>query len=169
MAELREDTQIWPLLLDLTECLCAELEASGLTAKCRCIPIPGDGPVLDFCGEGCDGDGDGCSGQAWVRLVQAYPAFAPGVPALEANSRAPLGFNVEIGVARCFVWNSEDDSVILDGARKQMADMAAMRRAIVCCFKKNERDHVLGAYTPMDADGGCLWSVWDLAVGGMAR
>ena len=39
---LREDRVAWPMLLRLTDCLCAELVASGLPPTCICSPMPGE-------------------------------------------------------------------------------------------------------------------------------
>lgn len=165
-AEVREDTLIYPLLTNLTECLCSQLIASGLEATCRCVLVPGVGPALDFCDAGCDG---GCPGEAWVRLVRAFPATNFPAQDAAATCFTLLAFEVEVGVARCLPTgdsrgNPPDAQEMFNTARLQLADMAAMQRAIQCCFGGVERDYVLGAFEPTLASGGCLVSTWSLFV-----
>lgn len=163
---VREDTLIYPLLTKLTDCLCTELVASGLEAACQCSLVPGVGPSLDFCAEGCDG---GCPGQAWVRLLRAFPsATFPAQDAL-ATCFDLLAFEVEVGVARCLPLgdsrgNPPQTQELFNTARLQLADMAAMRRAILCCFTGTDIDHVLGNFEPTFGSGGCLLSTWSLVV-----
>jgi hypothetical protein len=163
---VREDVYIYPLLTQLTECLCTELEASGLAAACRCLLVPGVGPTLDFCDEGCDGS---CPGEAWVRMVRAYPST--NFPAQDgaAGCVTLLAFDVEVGVGRCLPTGQTngqppDDQEMFDTARLQLADMSAMRRAIVCCFGDSDREYVMGGFEPGLGAGGCLISTWALTV-----
>jgi hypothetical protein len=161
-----EDTSIYPLLTRLTDCLCSEMESSGLAVTCRCLLVPGVGPTLDFCDAGCDGS---CPGEAWVRLMRAFPSTNfPGQDA-QGTCAAPLGFEIEVGVSRCLPvgdsrGNPPDDQAIFEVARLQLADMAAMRRAIMCCFAKVDTEYVLGNFEPTFASGGCLVSTWGLLV-----
>lgn len=163
---LVEDVLVYPVLARLTECLCTELEKSGLAAACRCLLVPGSGPTLDFCGAGCDG---GCPGEAWVRLLRAFPsANFPSQDSL-ASCVTLLAFELEVGVGRCLPvgdgqGNPPEDQETFQAARLQLADMAAMRRAILCCFAGSEIDHVLGGYEPNLAMGGCLVSTWSVTV-----
>ena len=163
---VREDVLIYPLLTQLTACLCEELEKSGLAAACRCLLVPGVGPSLDFCQEGCDG---GCPGEAWVRLLRAFPS--QNFPAQDAAASCVtlLGFEVEVGVGRCLPTgddngNPPDDQEVFQTARLQLADMAAMRRAIICCFGDTDREYVMGNFEPSLGAGGCLISTWGLVV-----
>jgi hypothetical protein len=163
---VREDVLVYPILTQLTECLCAELEASGLAAACRCLLVPGVGPTLDFCEQGCDG---GCPGEAWVRLVRAYPSSSfPNQDPL-ASCISLLAFDIEVGVGRCLPMgddrgNPPDSQAIFETARLQLADMSAMYRAIMCCVAGTEIEHVLGNFDPSFGAGGCLVSTWTLAV-----
>lgn len=161
-----EDVLIYPVLTKLTECLCAELERSGLAAACRCLLVPGSGPSLDFCSEGCDG---GCPGEAWVRLLRAFPSS--NFPAQDgvAICTTLLAFEIEVGVGRCLPVGQDngqppEDQETFDTARLQLADMAAMRRAIVCCFAGSDTEHILSSFEPNIALGGCLVSTWSLTV-----
>lgn len=62
---LREDTGVYPLLVELAACLCTEMQAAGTPELCYCGPMVGL-MSLDYCG-----GGGSCGGQAWVRLVDA--------------------------------------------------------------------------------------------------
>jgi hypothetical protein len=85
-----------------------------------------------------------------------------------------MAYNIEVGVARCapmgelggpngYVPPSVMENV--EGIRIQLADMAAMRRAIQCCFGSAERDYILGPYTQVDVNGGgCLGGTFVVTV-----
>lgn len=161
-----EDVLVYPLLTTLTECLCDELEASGLAAECRCLLVPGIGPSLDFCDSGCDGS---CPGEAWVRLMRAFPSAAFPAQDATATCFTLLAFDIEVGVARCMPTadargNPPDAQQVFEVARLQLADMAAMRRAIQCCFGSSDREYVLGNFEPGFGSGGCLISTWGLSI-----
>lgn len=161
---LREDTSIYPILIELTSCLCQALEAAGGPTLCSCGIMTGQ-IALDFCGGGCEGEG--CGGQAWVRLVDAFPSSTfPSPDGNLTNCNSPWAYALEIGVARCapmgensgvngYVPPTLEQSV--EAIRLQTADLAAMRRAIQCCFAKTDRDYLIGSYTQVDTNGGgCL-------------
>jgi hypothetical protein len=164
MAEFREDTTVYPVMVQLSACLCTEIQASGLPNPCFCGVLPGSSVVLDFCGDGkCGGT---CGGQAWVRPVDMYPsAQFPVADVNPTNCNSPLAFRLEVGIARCMPMGT--NSAVggytpptleqqLDAARLQMADMAAIRRAIQCCMAANDNlDYVLESYTPLIPQGGC--------------
>jgi hypothetical protein len=170
MAEFREDTSIYPRMIELSACLCTEIENSGLPTPCSCGPMVG-GLVLDYCGTCKDGS---CGGQAWVRLVQAFPSTDFPSQLLELrNCTAPLAFELEIGIVRCkpvgtssgvrgFVPPSLEQNV--SALRLQTADIAAMRRAVLCCFGETDTDYILGTYTPISPDGDCLGGVFNVYV-----
>lgn len=163
-----EDRSVYPLLTELTDCLCTEMAASGLTVTCRCLLVPGVGPALDFCDAGCDG---GCPGEGWTRLVRAFPSTSFPTQEGAATCFTRLAYELEVGVARCLPSGDRqgqppDPQAIFETARLQLADMAAMRRAIQCCFGSvQDRDYALGAFEPTFGNGGCLISTWQLVVG----
>jgi len=172
VAVLVEDSIVYPTLISLAACLCQEMEAAKTPALCSCGVVAGN-VVLDFCGGGCDGNG--CGGQAWVRFIDAYPSSTfPTVDSTLSNCKAPLAFNIEIGTARCAPVG--DNSAVngytppslsesLGAVRIQLADMAAMRRAIQCCFGANDRDYILGPYTQFEVSGGgCVGGAFTIAV-----
>lgn len=161
-----EDELIYPLMVELSGCLCAENDASGMGPMCFCGLTFGDEPNVD-CGE-CD---DGC-GSGWVRLINAFPStdFFPAQDG-EATCATLLAASIEVGIIRCTEVVLEDGSAPgvssqLGSARQQLADMALIRRAIRCCFdnKYKDLDYVLGTYTPASSDGGCVGGYWEITV-----
>jgi hypothetical protein len=170
---LVEDTLIYPTIVELAACLCLELEAAGGPPLCYCGPVAGE-LALDFCGGSCDGDG--CGGQAWVRFDSAFPSIAFPAPdgALLGNCRSPLAFSLEIGVARCAPQGTNSGvngytpptmEEYVEAIRLQLSDVAAMRRAVQCCFGKNDRDYILGSYDQLTvSSGGCLGGLFSVAV-----
>jgi hypothetical protein len=145
----------------LVECVCTEV--TEVAPLCYCGPMFGGDVPLDHCGS-CE---DGACGQAWVRLVQAYPSSSFPDPDQSGNCRMPLAYEWEVGVARCAPTVDETGTMPtrdenLAVTIQQYADMEAMRRAISCCFGVDD-DYILGAYTPGVVLGGCnvaTWQVW---------
>jgi hypothetical protein len=168
---LREDTLAYPTVISLSACLCLELEKSGGPALCYCGPIAGE-VSLDYCGGGCDGTG--CGGQAWVRLLDVFPSSVfPSVDSTLANCRSPFAFTIEVGVARCapmgesgangYVPPTMEQNV--EAIRLQAADIAAMRRAVQCCFGEGDVDYILGQYTQSLVNGGgCIGGAFTVIV-----
>lgn len=168
----REEEFVYPLMIALTACLCEEIEHADLPEPCQCSVVPGAEAILDYCGE-CDGSD--CGGQAWVRLVGAYPSSQfPAIDDLAATCATSLAYLVEVGIARCihvgkmnsfggFTPPSSDD--LLSSVRVQTADMAAMRRAIACCLteKYDDLTYNLGQYTPLSG-GDCNGGTWQFTV-----
>lgn len=170
---LREDVSVYPLLVELAACLCTEMEATGGPALCYCGPMVGS-LTLDYCG-GDTCDGNGCGGQAWVRFVDAFPSSTfPALDNLSRNCKSPMAYTIEVGVARCvpvgtasgvsgYTPPSLDQQ--LEAMRLQTADVAAMRRAIQCCFAGSDRDYLLGAYDQSFVNGGgCLGGTFTVVV-----
>ena len=156
-----EDRGIYPGMLTLQACLEQELIASGLPVGCVKTLMPGDQNYGD-CGE-CD---DGSCGSAWVRLVRAFPSVTfPNQEAGNATCASPLAYELEVAVVRCVETIREDGTgpdaaTLLAQTRTQLADMAAMRRAIACCFGTGDTEYALGAYTPGPFVGGCGGGAW---------
>jgi hypothetical protein len=157
--ELIEDQTAWPKMLSLKNCLCEEIEKSGLPSVCFCEVMPGSVAAFDF--------SDG--GQAWVRLVNSYPSlvFPTQSQDLRSSCSAPIANVLEVGIVRCpprpgprgeMPGAAEER----EATRIQMADMAAMRRAILCCFGSSEA--VLGIYTPVGPGEGAIGGTWTVTV-----
>lgn len=160
--DYRQDITIWPVLQNLVNCLCIELATSGLPELCFCGLLVGASAT--------DQMGDGALGQAWVRLVTAYPstAFPTQTTIARGSCSASLAAEVEIGVLRCAPTSSDgseppSESDWWESGRLQMADMAAVRRAIRCCDSGAELV-VLGSYTPTGPQGGTVGGVWQVFV-----
>lgn len=161
---LVEDFHIYPAMIQLAACLCAELKDSGLPEPCFCGIIEGTEANLD-CGS-CE---DGC-GAAWVRLDSAFPTSDGVTLDPLAKCTSQIAYTLEVGVTRCFSPFADADgngigvAEHLDAARLQLADMAAVVRAIKCCFDRDEWDYNLGIYTPVPFTGGCGGGIWQLTV-----
>lgn len=163
---LREDLLIYPAMVRLSGCLCAELVASELPTPCFCGVIPGTESNLD-----CGNCKDGC-GAAWVRLATGFPSSDfPIISNTLQNCGTPLAFQLEVGITRCFSpfadrsGNAPGVEENLRQTRLQLADMAAMRRAIACCFADVDTDYMLGPYLPLSFQGGCGGGFWTVYVG----
>jgi hypothetical protein len=155
-----DDAKIWPGLTELATCLCSELEEAQLPDLCFCGVLPGADVPADYVSED--------AGMAWVRLMNVYPStIFPSTDTSLKSCVVPLAAQVEIGVLRCSP--SPDDAgtppsaaAMWEATRLQMADMAAMYRAVRCCYAKGKA-MVLGQYTPIGPQGGVVggtWSVW---------
>lgn len=165
MAEFREDTLIYPIMVGMSACLCTELENSGLPEPCFCGLVPGQDAVTDCsCGNG------GKCGSAWVRLIEAFPSTNFPDPDIDqATCSSLLVFRLEVGIARCVEvmderGNAPTMAEQLSAVRTQMADMAAMRRAIQCCMADLDTEYVLGTYQPTSLLGGCGGGTWDVLI-----
>lgn len=151
------NTDIATVLAELATCLCAELE----NPTCFCGVLPAGEPI-DAMGE-CD---DERCGQAWVRLTTAYPASSVGEPDLSLNNCGKsMSFEAEIGVLRCYPVTEETPGEVdmLAVAQRQVEDMRAMERAVVCCNSLDE--YILGSYTPVGPNT-VIGGVFDLRIGG---
>lgn len=164
MADFREDTSIYPTMLKLTGCLCAEIADSGLPEPCFCGVLEGGDVAFDYCTE-CD---NGLCGQAWVRLDTAYPSTSFPDQAIDANCVTRIAYTLEVGITRCAPLPDDSGNPPtvdehLAAVRLQTADMQAMRRAIACCMGAEEdRDYVLGLYSPYPNGGGCTGGYWQV-------
>ena len=153
------DVRVMPVLMDLHECLCTELEKSGLSADCACLLVHGN--VLNVAPPTAG------KGVAWVGIQSIYPSKTFPSPVSDRDTCvAPLAALVTVGLLRCYAVkvNGESYEDMLLWMDKQMADMAAMRRAIVCCGLSVE-DISLGVYTPIGPEGGVYGGTWTVTLG----
>lgn len=157
----KEDTSIWPIMEDLSNCLCAVLEDRGLLPdKCFCGILPGDITVQEY-----------PNGMSWVRLTSAFQSTA--FPAQDMDMSPcgkPLAADIEVGVLHCApkisagkVLPTADEQ--WESARLQVATMDAMRYAITCCMDNDVVDIALGIYTPVGPNGGLVGGTWNVNVG----
>jgi len=157
------DTVIWPVMVSLAECLCTQITSSGLPEPCFCGVLPGNDVAYDYC-DGCE---DGTCGQAWVRMAEAFPARVFPVPDSDrGNCATALAVELVVGIVRCAPMPDEHGDpptmeAQFDTAQLVVADMMAMRRAIMCCTQAYRgRDYLLGPYLPIGPEGGCVGGAW---------
>lgn len=173
LTDLVDEEKFWPRLQALSECLCTALAEAHGPALCYCGLWVGDaqpylGPIMN-----------GCSGIAWVRPVQTFPSLIFPEPA-EASSRphcsTPLAMQVEIGVARAMPRPADartmpDPQQMYDAARLYMSDMAAVHKALACCFgnskdpERREWQFALGDWTPLPSGAGVSGGSWFAFIG----
>lgn len=153
-----EDDAIWPLMVQMQQCLCETLTARGLMpGDCFCGILPGDNVVWDY-----------STGMAWVRLVDAYPSttFPSANTTPRVSCSAMLVATLEVGLLQCAPGMSADGSPPtqaeqFEASRLQMAGMRAVQQAIACC----DFDLVvLGTYTPTGPQG-LVGGSWQINVG----
>lgn len=159
--EYTEDTEIWPLMVQMQQCLCETLEERGLLpGDCFCGMTPGAQVTWDY-----------SQGQAWVRLSSVFPsAVFPSQSFALNNCGTTLAAELEVGVLQCTPVPSSDGSPPDEGqqfeaTRLQLATMAAVRHAILCCAASSDMDLLLGAYEPQGPQGGLVGGTWTVSVG----
>lgn len=161
----REETKIYPVIIDLVACLCEEISARELPAVCRCGLMPGASAALDF----GPSDLSKGNGQAWVRYAGHAPAeVANGATGGVFNAGPCRGeriYELEVGISRCEPagttinqrYTPPKAEEQLESVRLALADAAAMEAA-VCCLKERlrEDDFVVGIGTaaPLESSGG---------------
>lgn len=169
LSNLVDETRFFPALGGLLECLKAELAAAGGPELCFIGITPSGNPPLGTmqCGKR--------SGVAWISPVSVFPSSAFPTPDEGGDPmvRAPLAMEVMVGVARPYPAPKDrneraDAQDYFDATRLYLSDMAAMRRAIECCFTQAPGgplplDHAIGQWTPMEPEfraSGGTWSFW---------
>ena len=162
----KDDTRVWPILTQLSSCLCREITAQDLPEPCFCGVLSGDSVSLDYCGE-C---GTRC-GMAWVRLVgiSATQISTPTgviIPRTARTCHIASEIIFEVGIVRCAPMPDDDGTMPsmakqLEAARLQTADMNAALRAITCgCL---EADFSVDTWAPISG-GDCLGGAWSVIV-----
>lgn len=165
-----DDDFFFPRLTALAECLTAELEKQGGPPLCYSgLMIGQQNFPLGLV------DQTNNLGVAWVRPVITFPSATfplPDDPSVTARTscKSRLAMEIEIGVARCAPAASGraayvDPQDIFEATRLYMADMQAMKRALLCCYKPQDKDRLVatGAWTPLEAMGrvsGGSWQAW---------
>ena len=171
LTELIEEKFFLPRLMRLQECLCEELEKAGGPSLCFCGLVPAGRPPLGLmqCG-----DNKPC-GVAWVAPVGAYPVGVFPAPADPASTpcNGPLAMRVQVGIARCHPRPRRGQSTLdpqdtFEAVRLYMSDMAAAKRAILCCFGKTDGkdyDVALESWEPMDPEASASGGIWTAVIG----
>ena len=154
-----EDDVIWPLMVQLQQCLCETLTTRGLMpGDCFCGVLPGDQVIWDY-----------KEGMAWVRLATTYPTTTfPNIDnTLRGSCTAGLGATLEVGVLNCAPGISASGNLPtefdqFEATRLQLATMRAMHQAITCCGFDLA---ILGQYQPLGPQGGLVGGFWLVDVG----
>jgi hypothetical protein len=160
-SDYTEDTDIWPLMVELRDCLCETLTTRGLMpGDCFCGIVPGQQATWDY-----------MTGMAWVRLDSVVPsAVFPNQSFDLNNCGTTLAAEIEVGVIQCTPGPSADGSPPsqlqqFESSRLQIATMAAIRSAILCCDDNSDLDLILGAYEPQGPNGNLVGGTWRVSVG----
>lgn len=156
-----EDDIIWPIMVQMQQCLCETLADRGLLpGDCFCGLVPGQQVTWDY-----------SQGMAWVRLDSNVPSSVFPNQSFDLNNcGTTLAAEIEIGVLHCAPGPASDGSPPtqaqqFESTRLQMATMAAMRAAILCCADGTDLDMILGGYTPQGPNGNLVGGVWTVSVG----
>lgn len=161
------DVSIWPILSELSACLCAMMAEAG-TSGCFCGIVASPTQEIPIEMEGCENCGAG-----YVRLNQAFPSTVQfPQPDQQATCRSVLAFDVTVGIMRCVptgdsLGNPPSAEDMADHANQVFADMALIRRAIACCLtddKFEDIEYVLGTYVPLPSEGGVGGGEWQLTI-----
>lgn len=171
LRDLVDEKFFLPRLMALQECLCAELEKAKGPGLCFCGLAPAGRPPL-----GLMNCAKGACGVAWVSPVAAFPytqfpAQADGL-ALPVRCAVPMAMSVQVGVARCYPkprpgMATIDPQDSFEATRLYMSDMAAVKRALVCCFPEVDRDFqiAVGAWEPLAVEASASGGSWTAVIG----
>lgn len=168
---MRADTLAMPILQELLDCLKEEIRESELDADddiCFVSAVPGAEVAFDY----------DCSGMAWVKLNNAFPTNnfpIPFDPSLGPNAGVGIAFQVEVGMIHGVVGIDESGRIpdaddMLAATERQMAEMAAMHRAITCCLAGHvwpagrELTYAITDYLPNGPEGGMVGGSWNIVV-----
>lgn len=168
MAEFREDTGIYPVLIALAAGTEAELVSSGLGDRYITTVQPGQTPVIDYVGLGKE-----CA-EIIVNLVQAYPSSIFPNPDPTGACGIQLAYEVQVGVMRCAppmggtkaAPKPPTPAEVLNSARQHTADMAAVHRAI-CKVLRPTRQYAIATFAPYGPEGNAVGGTWTVVVGGV--
>lgn len=159
--DFADDTEIWPLMVLLSQCLCETLAERGLRpGDCFCGVIPGQQATWDY-----------QAGMAWVRLGSVVPsAVFPAQSLTLNNCGTTLAAELEVGVLHCAPGSSPSGAPPgeveqFEATRLQLATMSAIRSAILCCSEMSNMDMILGAYNPQGPSGNLVGGAWTVSVG----
>jgi hypothetical protein len=147
-------------LLDATVALYDS--TSGVDSPCAVMFLSGAAAALDH-GRDCAA---GCSGQLWVRLVQAYPTTRfPEQQVTAYRGELSYAVVVELGMVRPAPLETEIDGQLFvptveaeqAAAALAVTDQAILRHAALVSYGDELNvDLVLGAYTPFGPEGGVV-------------
>ena len=165
------------MMVNLAACVEQAIEDRGLPSVCRSTPVPGPLAIMDSWGS-CSGSprpgAKPCGGQAWVRLTTEFPSGNFPQPDLTgATCQSPVAITFEVGIARCMPVGKANAingitpptaEELIEATRLQLADMAAIKAAIRCCFADEDTTYSLGQYQPLQIAGDCGGGFWLVTV-----
>lgn len=167
MVERRDDIIALPIMEGLAAAVELELRDSGLADVAFAGVRPGEEVAFDYV------EDDSC-GQAWVRLSTAVPSSSfPTQNESPMMNWVGVATEFEVGIVRCIPVEDARPLTVeeyLSATSDQLADMAAMRRAIckylmgLAQLPKGKREWILGAYSPLGPEGGGFGGSWTVAV-----
>lgn len=169
--DLIDETFFLPRLMRLQECVCEELEKAGGPSLCFCGLVPAGRPPLGL----MDCRDTKACGVAWVAPTTVFSSTSfplPDEDALACN--APLAMGVQIGVARCHPRPGRGKATLdpqdtFEAVRLYMSDMAAVKRALLCCFPKSggnvEYLSSATSWEPIDPEADASGGVWTGVIG----
>jgi hypothetical protein len=162
---MTDDTLIWPFLTDLAAQLQVEIEDSGLKDPCWIGVLPGSLVALDYCAP-CGGSK---CGMAWVRLAAISEWVDETGVADFSRCNSLFTATFEMGIVRCHQTSDDRGNPMsmayqAEATRVQLAEMAAMKRVLLCSSLMANRNVTLGGYQPIGPDGSCVGGSWSVLV-----
>ena len=143
-------------LVDLAECVCAELAVTGAGPTCWCGLYPGEAVSWEYC-ENCGAD---TCGMGYVRLAGVFPYDTFPLPTIDERCVRPLAWAVEVGALRCVPQPASgellDPVSMSEVVLRQTLDAAALHRAMKCCGQ----DIAVERYVPVGPAGACVGGFW---------
>lgn len=159
MARVIEDV-VSALMAIAEHCVC-----TTFTDLCECcghsgVPMP---PAVDCCE--CE---PGKSGRAYLQVVRVYPTASPfpsqARGAMKCGSGTRMAVEFSVTIYRCVETVQQeghpDCETTTDEMYRNIADMATVRRALLCCMKEEAYDDssfqiAILEQSPVDPEGGC--------------
>jgi hypothetical protein len=143
-------------LIDLADCVCAELAETGAGPTCWCGLYPGAAVSWEYCNE-CSG---GTCGMGYVRAAGVFPYDSFPIPVIDDRCVRPLAWSVEVGALRCIPTPGDGElpspTVMAEVALAQVMDAQALYRAVKCCGMEVSVER----YFPVGPQGGCIGGFW---------
>lgn len=170
LKNLVDDKFFLPRLMRLQECLCEELEKAGGPGLCFCGLTPVGRPPL-----GLMDCSSGECGVAWVSPVSLFPygTFPAPADGLRSSCATPMAMRVQLGVARCHPRPRRGNATIdaqdsFEAVRLYLSDMAAVKRALQCCFTSTPgKDYIvsLESWEPLEPESNASGGSWTAVIG----
>lgn len=166
-----EDGDFWPIVKRLLGCFEVELEDSGIQISCFVGVVAGAG-VESALSE------TECGAMGFIHLLNAYPSSSFPAADEAAACAAPLAATFEIGLWRKTPAPERNKiapskAQWFEATRLSFVDMAACRRAVMCCVQSYEAetgedlDLVMGTWEPIGPEEGVVGGSWSFTLGAL--